>query len=41
MTKFISEAQDRDLDRSGVIKGFDFCYETAWKFLQKLAENAD
>lgn len=39
LQKFVSEAKDRDLDRSGVIKGFEFTYEISWKYLQKLAEN--
>lgn len=39
LESFVVQAVDRDLDRSGVIKGFEFTYETSWKYLQKFAES--
>lgn len=36
--EFLQLAQDRNLDRSGVIKAFEFSFETTWKLLQKIFE---
>lgn len=38
LIEFLQIAQDRNLDRSGVIKAFEFSYETTWKLLQKIAD---
>ena len=38
LRSFLSMPVKNDRDRAGVIQAFEYCYETIWKLLQKIAE---